>query len=88
MAQGFPKPTNVIEKTRHLISMNKRSPDITPKHTYRHTLTHIYKKKKTLATNLTTGYTLCNVNTKDTIRHNIALVTSRSRVYIIYPLAP
>ena len=29
---------------------------------------------------------MCDVNTEDTIRHNIALMTSTSRVYIPYPL--
>ena len=36
---------------------------------------------------LTTGYTLHDVNTEDTIRHNIALMTSTSRAYISYPLS-
>ena len=52
-------------------------------HTHTHTHTH---KNNTLATNLTTGYTLWDVNTEDTIRQNIALMTSTSRVYIPYPL--
>ena len=64
--------------------MNKRSPDITPKHTHTHTHTHTHKT--TMATNLTTIYTLCSVNTEDTFRHNIALMTSASRVYIPYLL--
>ena len=44
------------------------------------------QKSNTTTTNLTTGYTLCDVNTEDTVRHNIALMTSTSRVYIPYPL--
>ena len=68
-------------------------------HTYTHTHTHTHthkrkqkkqqqqkKKKHTPATILTTGYTLSDVNSEDTIKHNIALMTSRSRVYVIYPL--
>ena len=41
-------------------------------HTYTHTHTKIIKKNNNkIATNLTTGYTLWDVNTEDTIRHNI-----------------
>ena len=29
---------------------------------------------------------MCDVNTEDSIRYNIALMTSASRVYIPYPL--
>ena len=50
--------------------------------------THKMKETKNKRTNLTTGYTLCDVNSEDTIRHDIALMTSRSKVYIPYPLAP
>ena len=66
--------------------MNNRSPDVTLEHT--HIDTHLNKKNNnnTIATNETTVYTLCDVNTEDAIRHNIALVTSTSRVYIPYPL--
>ena len=44
------------------------------------------KNNKNNKTNLTKGYTLCDVNTEDTIRYDIALMTSTSRVYIPYPL--
>ena len=63
-------------------------------HTHTHT-THTQKENKkkqqqkeknTPATILTTGYTQSDVNSEDTIKHNIALMTSRSRVYVIYPL--
>ena len=78
------------EKTGHLVSTNKRSPDIIPKYTHKdthlHTHTHKIKNNNTIATNLTTGYTLCDVNAEDTTRHNIALMASRSRVYMRYPL--
>ena len=71
----------------HLDSTDKRSPYITPKHT--HTATHLHKytekNNNTMATNLTTRYTLCDVKTEETIRHNIALMTSTTRVYIFYP---
>ena len=41
-------------------------------HTYTHTHKKIIKKNNNkIATNLTTGYTLWDVNTEDTIRHNI-----------------
>ena len=29
---------------------------------------------------------MCDVKTEDTIKHNIALMTTTSRVYIAYPL--
>ena len=49
--------------------------------------THIKQNKtKNKQTSLTTGYTLCVVNTEDTIRHNIALATSTRRFYIPYLL--
>ena len=75
----------------------KGAQNITPQHTHTdthtytrahaHTHTHILKAKTSnTTTNLTTGYTLCNVKTEDTIKHNIALMTSTSRVYIPYPL--
>ena len=47
---------------------------------------HKTKEKKSKQTDLTTDYTLCDVNTKDTIRYNIAPMTYASRVYIPYPL--
>ena len=84
------------EKTGHLVYTNKMSPDIIPKythkdthlhtHTHTHTHTHKIKNNNTIATNLTTGYTLCDINAEDTIRHNIVLMASTSRVYIPYPL--
>ena len=58
-------------------------------HTHKHTKKNKKKNKKNKnnnKTNLTTGYTLCDVNTEDIIRHDIALMTSTSRVYIPYPL--
>ena len=51
----------------------------THKHTHTHTHTHKTKNKQT-------DYTLCDVNTEDTIRHDNAMMTSTSRVYIPYPL--
>ena len=51
-----------------------------------HIETHTYTHTNTLATNFTTGYTMYDVNTEDTTRDNIALMTSTSRVYIPYPL--
>ena len=59
------------------------SPDYHPKHT--HTDTHRHTQNTT-TTNLTTGYTLCDGNTEDTIKHKIALMTCTSRVYIPYSL--
>ena len=77
-------------------SRRQLSPLDTHIHTHPHTHKHTKKKKKKKEekqqknnnnkTNLTTGYTLCDVNTEDTIRHDIALMTSTSRVYIPYPL--
>ena len=40
-------------------------------------------KKKT---NLTTDYSLCNVNTDDAIKHNMALMISTNMVYTPCPL--
>ena len=55
-------------------------------HTPKKTPTTTKQKNNTTTTNLTTGYTLCDVNTEDTVRHNIVLMTSASWVYIPYPL--
>ena len=41
-------------------------------------------KTKNKQTNLTTGYTLCDVNNEDTIKHYIVLKTSTSRICIPY----
>ena len=63
----------------------KGAHNIISKHTHIHTHTHTHtqNKSKNKQANLTTDYALCGVNTEDTIRHNIALMTSASRVYII-----
>ena len=59
--------------------MNKRSPEYT--HTQKKKKKKKQtKKKNTTSTNLTTGYTLCDVNTEDIIRHNIALIP-HTKVY-------
>ena len=66
--------------------MNKRIPEY-HSYTHTHTHTHIHTlKNKHATTNLTTGYTLCDVNTEVTIRHNIARMTSTSRVHLPYPI--
>ena len=54
----------------HLVFTNKRSLEYYP-YAHTHTLQKKNKKKTTA-----TSYTLCDVNTEDTIRHNIALMTS------------
>ena len=54
----------------------RRAQNITPQYTHK-----IKKKKKKQ-----TGYTPCMLTTEDTIRHNIALMASTSKVYIPYPL--
>ena len=46
------------------MSTNKRSPDITPKHTHTDTRLDTKKHTHTLATKITTGYTLCDVDTE------------------------
>ena len=56
----------------------KGAQNITPKHTQ--------NKTKNKQTKLITGYTLCDVNNEDTIRHNIAFMTYTGSVYIPYPL--
>ena len=71
------------------LTLQIKGTQISPLNT--HIMTYIYthkgkKKNNTIATNLTTGYKLCDVNNEDTIRHNIALMTSASGVYIPYPL--
>ena len=48
--------------------------------------THKKKKKKIIAANVTSGYKMCDVNTEDTNRYNIALMTSTTMFYIPYPL--
>ena len=63
-------------KTEQPVSMNKRSPEYYP----------LINIKQNKTKNKQTGYTLCNVNTEDTMKHNIALMTSTSRVYISYLL--
>ena len=70
----------------------KGAQNITPKHakthtrtyTHTHTHTHTQSKTKQKKSNLTTGYTLSDVNTEYTTKHDIALMTSTSRVP--YPL--
>ena len=62
-----------IEKTEHFVFLNKRSPEYHPPKDI-----HLQKETATV-------YTLWDVNTEDTIRHNIALMTSTSRFYIPYP---
>ena len=48
---------------------------------------HTHKKKnKIIAANVTSGYKMCDVNTEDTNRYNIALMTSTTMFYIPYPL--
>ena len=72
--------TNAIFRKLSTLSLQKKDPRISaPKYTHK-------TKTKNKQTNLTTGYTLCDVNTEDTIRHNTALITSTSRIYIPYPL--
>ena len=80
-----PSPLINSEKTEHSVSTNKKSPEyLSPLNTYIKQNT-----TKNKQTDLTTGYTLCDVKTEDTIRHNIALMTSKSRVYIpLPPLVP
>ena len=58
------------------MSLQIKEAQISPLNTHiqMHNYTH------TLATNLTTDYTLCDVDTEDTIRHNIALITSTSLI--------
>ena len=81
---SFPKPINVMQ---HVVSINKVIKGA-------HNITFKEKKKKkerktkqNKETNLTTGYTLCDVITEDTIRHDVALITSTSRVHISYPFS-
>ena len=64
-------------KVISLICRIKGAQNITPKHT------HTQSKKQT---NLTKGYTLCPVNTEDTFKYNIALMTSTCSIYIPDPL--
>ena len=72
---------------QHVVSINKVIKGA-------HNITFKEKKKKkerkknnNKKTNLTTGYTLCDVITEDTIRHDVALITSTSRVHISYPFS-
>ena len=65
----------------HTLSSNHPS---THTHTHAHTQTKQNKKQKKQI--LAQFYTLCDINTEDTIRRNIDLMTSTSKVYIPYRL--
>ena len=82
---SFLEPTNVIAIKPNTLSLLIKGA---------HNITFKEKKKKkerktkqNKETNLTTGYTLCDVITEDTIRHDVALITSTSRVHISYPFS-
>lgn len=81
----FPEPTNVILiKPNTLSLLIKGAHNITFKEKKKKKKE---KKKLNKETNLTTGYTLCNVINEDTIRHDVDLITSTSRVHISYPFS-
>ena len=59
----------------------KEAQNIIPKHTHK---TKQNKTKQKNTNKFNQSYTLCDDNIEDTIMHNIALMTSKSKVYIPY----